>query len=136
MWDRFESEYLADDGPVQLLSHEVTTTDDGAHLTAQLLVDGQHQTVVGTGSGPLAAFVHGLENDLGISVDIKDYSEHAVSSGSDATAVAYVEEQGADGTIRWGVGMHPSILTASLRAVISAVNRQRTATTNARAATE
>ena len=127
MWDQFEREYLLDDGPVELLSHEVTTTDDGAHLTAQLLVGGEHKTIVGSGSGPLAAFVHGLEQGLGVAVDIKDYSEHAVSSGSDATAVAYVEAQGPDGIVRWGVGMHTSILSASLRAVISAVNRQRRA---------
>ena len=82
---------------------------------------------VQAGSGPLAAFVHGLEEDLSIAIDIKDYSEHAVSSGSDATAVAYVETQGDDGVARWGVGMHTSILSASLRAVISAVNRQRRA---------
>ena len=125
MWDHFETEYLSEDGPVRLLSHEVAMTDDGAHLTAQLLVDGEHRTVLGEGTGPLAAFVHGLDRELGIGIDIKDYSEHAVSSGSDATAVAYVESTGPDGVVRWGVGMHPSILTASLRAVVSAVNRQR-----------
>ncbi|MHB8467078.1 MAG: 2-isopropylmalate synthase, partial [Acidimicrobiales bacterium] len=127
MWDRFDAEYLGDDGPVRLLSHEVTTTDDGARLTAQLLVDGEHKTVIGNGSGPLAAFVHGLSEELGITIDIKDYSEHAVSSGSDATAVAYVEALDDGGTLRWGVGMHSSILSASLRAVISAVNRQQRA---------
>jgi 2-isopropylmalate synthase len=125
MWDHFVSEYLAEDAPVRLLSHEVTTGEDGARLTAQLLVDGEHRTVMGTGTGPLAAFVAGLAHDLGIVVDIVDYSEHAVSSGSDATAVAYVETQASDGTVRWGVGMHASILTASLRAVVGAVNRQR-----------
>ena len=91
MWEHFASEYLAEDGALQLLSHEVTTTDEGATLTAQLLVDGEHRTVMGTGSGPLAAFVNGLAADLGINIDIVDYSEHAVGSGSDATAVAYVE---------------------------------------------
>jgi 2-isopropylmalate synthase len=125
MWDHFVSEYLPEDGALQLLSHEVTTTDEGATLTAQLLVDGAHRTVMGTGSGPIAAFVNGLAADLGIKIDVVDYSEHAVGSGSDATAVAYVESLSPDGGVRWGVGMHPSILTASLRAVIGAVNRQR-----------
>jgi 2-isopropylmalate synthase len=125
MWEQFSKEYLFDDGPVRLLSHEVTTGDDGAVLTAQMLVDGSHVTVMGRGSGPLDAFVHGLSSQLGITVDIVDYSEHAVGSGSDATAVAYVESQGPDGGVRWGVGIHPSILTASLRAVVGAVNRQR-----------
>ncbi len=125
MWDAFESEYLPADPPVQLLSNETTTDDRGATVTAQLLVDGEHQTVTGRGGGPIAAFVAGLQADLGIEIDVVDYSEHAISSGSDAMAVAYVETQRPDGTVKWGVGLHESILTASLRAVVSAVNRHR-----------
>jgi len=124
MWDRFEDEYLRSEGAVKLLAHEVSTGDDGAAITAQLLVDGSHRTAVGKGSGPIDAFVHALREELGVQIDVVDYSEHAVSSGSDATAVAYVETQVPDGTVKWGVGMHPSILTASLRAVVSALNRQ------------
>jgi 2-isopropylmalate synthase len=124
MWARFEEEYLRNGGPLQLLSHEVLTGDEGASVTAQLLVDGEHRTAVGRGSGPIDAFVHALKEELGIAVDVVDYSEHAVSSGSDATAVAYVESLSADGTVKWGVGMHPSILTASFQAVVSAANRQ------------
>jgi len=66
--------------------------------------------------------VHALNVELGTDVEVVDYAEHAVSAGSDATAVAYVEVRTDDG-IRWGVGMHKSILAASLRAVLSAVNR-------------
>ena len=109
---------------LRLLSHEVTTGDEGAAITAQLLLDGEHRTAVGRGSGPIDAFVHALKEGVGMVVDIVDYSEHAVSSGSDATAVAYVESLSPDGTIKWGVGLHPSILTASLQAVVSAANRQ------------
>ncbi len=124
MWDRFESEYLSEEAPVKLLAHEVATGDEGAIVTAQLLVDGAHRTAVGRGSGPIDAFVHALREELGVAIDVVDYSEHAVSSGSDATAVAYVETQ-VDGAVKWGVGLHPSILTASLRAIVSALNRQR-----------
>jgi 2-isopropylmalate synthase len=124
MWERFEEEYLTNDLPIRLLAHEVTTGDDSAAITAQLLVDGEHRTAVGQGSGPIDAFVHALKAEVGVAIDIVDYSEHAVSSGSDATAVAYVESLVPDGTVKWGVGLHPSILTASLRAVVSAVNRQ------------
>jgi 2-isopropylmalate synthase len=127
MWERFEEEYLTNDLPVRLLAHEVTTGDDGAAITAQLLVDGEHRTAVGHGSGPIDAFVHALKAEVGVAIDIVDYTEHAVSSGSDATAVAYVESLVPDGTVKWGVGLHPSILTASLRAVVSAVNRQMVA---------
>jgi 2-isopropylmalate synthase len=56
---------------------------------------------------------------------VHDYAEHAVSAGTNARAVAYVEARAPDGTIRWGVGTDESILAASLKAVISAVNRLR-----------
>ena len=93
-------------------------------ITAQLLVDGEHRTVTGKGNGPIAAFVHAVQSDLGIELEVVDYAEHAVTAGADASAVAYVEARGEDG-ITWGVGMDESISSASLKAVISAVNRLR-----------
>jgi 2-isopropylmalate synthase len=125
LWDTFVGEYLREDTAVQLVSHESTTGEDGAKVVAQLLVDGEHRTVTGGGNGPIAAFVAAVRSDLGIDIDVVDYTEHAVGAGSDATAVAYVETQGADGVVRWGIGMHESITTASFRAVVSAVNRHR-----------
>ncbi len=127
MWEAFEHEYFhfPVDGSVELISHETTTGSSGANVTAQLTVNGEHRTVVGQGNGPIDAFVAALQADLGIDLDVTDYSEHAVGTGSDATAVAYVETQSGDGTIMWGVGRHESILTASLRAIVSAVNRRR-----------
>jgi 2-isopropylmalate synthase len=110
---------------VHLVSHETTTGEKGSTVTAQLLVDGEHRTATGSGNGPLAAFVAALQADLGVDIEVVDYSEHAVSAGTDAQAAAYVETQSADGEVRWGVGLHESILTASLRAVCSAVNRHR-----------
>ena len=127
MWEAFETEYFhfPVDGSVEFISHETTTGPTGAKVTAQLRVDGQHRTVVGEGNGPIDAFVAALQADLGVDLDVVDYSEHAVGSGSGATAVAYVETQSGDGVILWGVGRHESILTASLRAIVSAVNRRR-----------
>ena len=61
--------------------------------------------------------------ELGVTFEVKDYSEHALTSGSGASAVAYVEAEGADGSTWWGVGIDSSILDASLRAVVSAANR-------------
>ena len=129
MWEAFENEYFHFplDGSVELISHETTTGSSGASVTAQVTVNGEHRTVVGQGNGPIDAFVAALQADLGIDIDVVDYSEHAVGTGSAATAVAYVETQSGDGTIMWGVGRHESILTASLRAVVSAVNRHREA---------
>jgi 2-isopropylmalate synthase len=125
MWDTFVAEYLPAGAPVQLVSHESTAGEEGARVVAQILVDGEHRTVSGEGNGPIAAFVAAVQADLGVDIDVVDYSEHAVGAGSDATAVAYVETQRGDGTVRWGVGRHESITTASLRAVVSAVNRHR-----------
>jgi len=127
MWEAFENEFFhfPVDGSVELISHETTTGSSGAKVTAQLTVNGEHRTVVGQGNGPIDAFIAALQADLGIDLDVTDYSEHAVGTGSDATAVAYVETQSGDGAILWGVGRHESILTASLRAIVSAVNRRR-----------
>ena len=122
MWDVFEREYLPVEAPIELLTHETRTSGDQADVTAQLLVGGEHHTVTGTGNGPIDAFVHALREGLGVQLDVVDYSEHTMSRGSDASAVAYVETIDSGGVTRWGVGIHPSILTASLRAVVSAVN--------------
>ncbi|MFV0317348.1 MAG: 2-isopropylmalate synthase [Microthrixaceae bacterium] len=133
MWDAFSVEYLAhvdesagDGGRgIVFRSAEATSTAEGAEVTVQLVIDGEPTTVQGVGGGPISAFMAGLTETLGLDFEVVDYSEHAVSAGSDATAAAFVEVQSGDGTIRWGVGMHESILLASLRAVVSAVNRHR-----------
>ena len=107
--------------------HEATTDERGAKVTVQLRVDGEPQTVSGEGNGPIAAFVQALSKDLGIEIDVHDYAEHALSIGSNARAAAYVETQTPGGSIRWGVGIDESILVASFKAVINAVNRLRVA---------
>ena len=122
MWDVFTNEYLTGSGRYQLLSHETSTDGDSAKVTAQLLADGNHVTVMGEGNGPIAAFVHGLKDSLGVELDVVDYHEHSLTAGADAQAVAYVETVDPANRTRWGVGVHPSILTASLHAVLSALN--------------
>ena len=66
-----------------------------------------------------------LRDELGVTFNVRDYHEHALTAGSAASAVAYVEAEGEDGTTWWGVGMSSSILDASLDAVVSAANRRR-----------
>jgi 2-isopropylmalate synthase len=121
MWDVFSTEYLTR-GRIGLESHEHAASGGSDKVTAQLTVDGAHVTITGEGNGPIAAFVSGIRDGLGISVDVVDYSEHAVTSGASAQAVAYVETVDDAGVTRWGVGIDPSILTASLEAVVSALN--------------
>jgi 2-isopropylmalate synthase len=96
-------------------------------VAAQVLVDGVHETLVGEGNGPLDALVNAVRSGLGIELEVRDYSQHAMTSGSEASAAAYVEVAAADGGSLWGVGIDTSTLQASLQAVISAVNRVRDA---------
>jgi 2-isopropylmalate synthase len=128
MWDVFADFYLPDEAGLRILASEMTTGGGRTSVTAQLLVDGEPRTVMGEGNGPIDALVGALRADLGISFEVKDYSEHALTAGSGASAVAYVEAEGEDGSTWWGVGMDSSILDASLAAVVSAANRCRART--------
>ncbi len=125
IWDVFTTTYLPESPTLQLLSSEVSADNNQTRIFAQLLIDGQHVTVKGEGNGPIDALMAGLRTELNISFNVRDYTEHALTAGSGASAVAYVEAEGADGTTWWGVGMSSSILDASLAAVISAANRRR-----------
>ncbi|HEY6625219.1 MAG TPA: 2-isopropylmalate synthase [Acidimicrobiales bacterium] len=123
MWDVFSRTYLPGEEGILLLSSEVTTKEQRTTVVAQLLVDGQHKTVAGEGNGPIDALVAGMRTELGVQFEVKDYSQHALTAGSGASAVAYVEAEESDGTTWWGVGMDSSTLDASLGAVVSAANR-------------
>jgi 2-isopropylmalate synthase len=122
MWDIFSATYLQPAAPRVDVSRYATSTVDGkVELTFAGSVGGEPRDLVGIGNGPIDAFVHALSN-VDISVRVLDYAEHALSSGGDAQAAAYVECE-VNGEVRWGVGVDPNIVTASLRAVASAVNR-------------
>jgi 2-isopropylmalate synthase len=125
IWDVFTTTYLPENPTIQLLSSEVSTDATSTRIFAQLVVAGQHVTVKGEGNGPIDAMMAGLRNEMDINFKVRDYHEHALTAGSSASAVAYVEAEGDDGTTWWGVGMSSSILDASLEAVISAANRRR-----------
>ena len=126
MWSVFSESYLPEDAGLRLVGSEVTTGGGHTSVTAQLLVDGQHRTIVGEGNGPIDALVAAIRAGLGIVLEVKDYSEHALTAGSGASAVAYVECAGPDESTWWGVGLDSSILDASLAAVVSAASRART----------
>jgi 2-isopropylmalate synthase len=129
LWDVFSKTYLPDDAGMRLISSEIASGgevgENVSRVTAQVLVDGHHRTLSGQGNGPLNALVNALRDELGLEMNWLDYSQHALTAGSEASAVAYVEVAGADGKPVWGVGMDSSILDASLRAVIAAADRLR-----------
>ena len=126
MWEVFTDEYLPDAkrpwGRVQLVAHRnESPAGGGDRLEADLVVDGVPVTVTGTGNGPVAAFVDALAS-IDVDVRVLDYAEHALSAGGDARAAAYLECAVGE-RVLWGVGIDPNIVTASLQAVVSAVNR-------------
>src|SRR5690348_7351506 len=129
IWEAFQAEYLDRETPLRLNSvHTSSAAGEKDQLTVNVYVDGELRELSGEGNGPIAAFVdaiNGLPDRQGIQpwdVRVLDYSEHALSSGGDAIAAAYVE-CAVRGEILWGVGLDANIVTASLKAVISAVNR-------------
>jgi 2-isopropylmalate synthase len=124
LWSTFCEEYLPDRAPVQLLAHGESTSGADTTISADLLVADERRAVSGTGNGPIAAFVQALHDDLGVDLEVTDFAEHALSSGTDARAAAYVEVGAEHGTI-WGVGLDSNITTASLKAIVSALNRLR-----------
>ena len=123
MWAAFSTDYLPERAPIELVTYETTTAEPATTLVAQLRVRGRERVVRGTGNGPVAALVQALSAAFEQTLEVLDFSEHAVGAGADASAVAYVEARDGEGTVRWGVGVHESVLTASLRAVVGAFNR-------------
>ncbi|MBK6562289.1 MAG: 2-isopropylmalate synthase [Dehalococcoidia bacterium] len=122
IWESFRAAYLPELPRMELVSHEMSTSGGKTRITCEVRIDGEVRPASGEGNGPIAAFVQALQRDLGLAIEVLDYSEHAVSAGADSQAVAYVEARSPDG-LCWGVGMDPNILVASLKAVMSAANR-------------
>jgi 2-isopropylmalate synthase len=123
IWDSFTAEYLAP-GDFGLLEHQSSSVVAGKHrLAAELSVAGVAQEVEGTGNGPISAFCAALAS-VGVDVSVLDYAEHALTEGTDAQAASYVEVS-TGGKVWWGVGIDTNTATASMRAILSAVNRSR-----------
>jgi 2-isopropylmalate synthase len=121
MWEAFSAEYLAS-GRVALQAHHTSSVVDSKDaLSVEVSVDGEGRQIEGVGNGPISAFCDALTS-IGVDVRVRDYTEHALTAGSDAQAAAYVECE-IGGETLWGVGVDTNTVSASLRAVLSAVNR-------------
>jgi len=123
IWSCFEAEYLGRTSPLAIVGHRSfeESPAGGETLEVTVRLDGKERAIAGRGNGPIDAFVDALSG-LVIDLRVLDYHEHAVTAGADANAACYIEAAIGD-RILWGVGIHPSIVTASLRAVVSVVNR-------------
>ena len=124
LWQAFEKEYLDGNGRYGFLSHTAKAEKDGSQtVTAKVTDAGKLKTIAGHGNGPVDGFVAALRKESGVAFDVTDYREHTMGAGSNATAIAYVELRLADGATLYGAGIDKNIVTASLKAVVSGVNR-------------
>jgi 2-isopropylmalate synthase len=122
IWSLFEREYLGENGAYVYGGHQLSPLREHQNverLTLKLKCNGQGALLHGEGNGPIDALV----DALGLRFDVLSYEEHSMGSGSDARAVAFVEITTAARTTLFGVGLHENIVTASLMAILSAVNR-------------
>jgi 2-isopropylmalate synthase len=123
IWREFKAEYIDRQSPLAIRDHSEHSAGDSGQLTATVTDGSAEHVIFGEGSGPIDAFVHALNKSFDFSVRILDYDEHAVGSGADAAAVCFVELRSTESDPVMGVGMHRNILTASLNAITSALNR-------------
>jgi 2-isopropylmalate synthase len=126
IWECFEREYLGEQGPLAFVDHRTWPEENGIRgLEATISDNGTRKKIEGRGNGPVDAYVGALAKVIGEDFKILDYHEHSIGRGAGATAIAYVEMSRPNGLSLFGVGMNKSIVTASLRAITSAVNRLR-----------
>ena len=126
IWEAFEAAYLepADkDALVEYRTKPDTHASEVRLLDATLRRGDESRDIQGRGNGPIDAFIDAMKRDTGVAVSLLDYHEHAIGKGADTRAAAYVELADGSGQRRWGVGLHANIVTASLRAVLSALNQ-------------
>jgi len=125
IWESFNKEYLNATTPFDFVEHRTvpdTHASERRNMTAVVRVDGAEKVISGKGNGPIDSYVDALKSQCNVDFKVIDYRERAIGTGADAQAVAYVEIETPEGAL-FGVGEHVNIVTASLRAVTSAVNR-------------
>lgn len=126
IWETFNATYIDHLLPYEFVEHRSvpdTHASEQRVLTATLRDRGREHRIIGKGTGPIDAYMDALRKDRGVEATLLEYHEHAVGKGADSKAAAFIQLAGPDGTKRWGIGMHPNIVTASLRAITAAVNR-------------
>lgn len=125
IWKQFERHYLGQTKPYELVGHQLShnaSGEDRSTIEARISIDGDPKSFAGEGVGSIEAFANAMRDGLGIDFRVLDYHEHAIGQGADAKAICYMEMQ-VDKIELWGVGTHSDIVTASLRAMTSALNR-------------
>ncbi len=125
----FDETYLYAESPYSYVGHRShfdSESSEESEVEATIKAPDGEIRAKGRGNGPLSAFKSALVEALGIEISLVDYQEHAVGAGAGADAAAYVEIETSSRDVYWGVGLHPNIVTASFRALLSAINRSHT----------
>ncbi|MGK0289551.1 MAG: 2-isopropylmalate synthase [bacterium] len=128
IWDCFEENYLLVSKPYQLHTCEIKTVpQDGdeeiTRVKATMFKDGSSHEIFGEGNGPIDAFVHGMKDTFQLDFKVMSYSEHAITETSASKAAAYLQVEDANQVISFGVGVDTNISIASMKGIISAINR-------------
>ena len=126
IWEAYRLAYHmdAETRPLRLIEYKERVTADGSRLfVGTLTLDGVEKRVSGRGNGLISSVINTLQDNLGVTLEVLDYSEHALGAGADARAAAYLECALPDGSIIWGCGVNPDVATASVDAVLSAASR-------------
>ena len=127
IWDTFKITYLDVQGKYEYLSHEIISKNDEENnqideINLSLKINGKTFALSGRGNGPIDSFIDALKNNEDLNLKISDYQQNAISSGSDASAAAYIELNVKDKTL-WGIGINQNTIVASFQAIINGLNR-------------
>ena len=125
IYEIFEQTFIATDRPYAYVGHHFIedSRSEEVHLTGDIHIDGEPARLEGRGNGPIDAFVAALSQRLGVPITVMDYHEHALGEGAKARAATYIDMRVGDQGPLFGVGIDPNIVTASLKAVLSGLNR-------------
>ena len=125
IYTTFKETYLEPTDPFEMVDYKLNSgaSANEVHCEATVKHNGATVAVKGQGNGPIDAFVHALQEGCGIEASFLDYHQHAMGSGSDVEAVCFIKLAGAGNAQAYGVGVHPNTNTASMLAIVSAVNR-------------
>ena len=119
----FWREYVERTQPWELIHFHADGVDETFHCRASARYEGKDVKLTGQGNGPIAAFVHALHDNGTAPFEIADFRQHTLGDGAEASAIAYIRVRRPDGVSKWGAGVDTNIELASIKAVLSAVNR-------------
>ena len=123
IWDAFQTHYRLTDGqPVRLIDYQETGPAGDRIFVGKIAMNGEERSISGRGNGLISSILAALREELGVDLEVVDYSEHAIGAGTDVNAAAYVECKATDGRNIFGVGTDADVATASVQAVLSAAN--------------